>query len=192
MDYRRWTSESTIFNGRKNDVVSSGKKGQTQRKIDDKIVFHYHFDAMAWARLCCRKVNWLPLALWLDIPLYWNYTSNAILWKMTTPRGREQERPKEKKWTIDIFSWFENSKFPIGHKIRIDIIELCRSCDYNGRSHRKTQWTVESINTFVIFDAQAKMQSQHIFAFVILLRILSFRQTKRFFLFAISKTFYRV
>lgn len=23
------------------------KKGQTQRKIDDKIVFHYHFDAMA-------------------------------------------------------------------------------------------------------------------------------------------------
>lgn len=113
------------------------KKGQTQRKIDDKIVFHYHFDAMAWARLCCRKVNWLPLALWLDILLYWNYTSNAILWKMTTPRGREQERPKEKKWTIDIFSWFENSKFPIGHKIRIDIIELCRSCDYNGRSHRK-------------------------------------------------------
>lgn len=125
------------------------KKGQTQRKIDDKIVFHYHFDAMAWARLCCRKVNWLPLALWLDIPLYWNYTSNAILWKMTTPRGRGQERQK-KKWTIDIFSWFENSKFPIGHKIRIDIIELCRSCDYNGRSHRKTQWTVESINTFVI------------------------------------------
>lgn len=96
-------------------------------------------------------------------------------------REGESKRDRKKIWTIDTFSWFENSKFPIGHKIRIDIIELCRSCDYNGRSHRKTQWTVESINTFVIFDAQAKMQSQHIFAFVILLRILSFCQTKIFF-----------
>lgn len=102
----------------------------------------------------------------------------------------------ENVWKIDAIDFVrsKNGKFPIGHQIGIDIIELCRSNDYNGRSRTHSQReklngpSNQSIDLSFV-DAQAKMQSQHIFAFVILLKTVFFRQSKRFspFLFTISK-----